>query len=210
MSGEESYKLPKFDGQNFGLWKKHVVVVLKTKGLMGALSEKLPKCPEETDLKAQAIILGALDQSVTQKVISCDTALGIWQRLKQIYENTSPASVGKVFEAYYSYKKAANDDMATHISKVEAMVLHLEEVGEIQSEVSIMSKLLHSLSAAYAGLKEAWDSVHPDLQTKTNLVARMLSQESAGPKEAKDVALVAGKKGQSTSSRPRVDKRQVF
>lgn len=210
MADEDSYKVPKFDGRNFGLWKKHVIVVMKTKGLSVTLTAE-SKATEALDLKAQAIILGALDQSVTQKIISCDTAAEMWQRLRQIYENTSPANVGKVFEAYYSYKKEAGDDMATHISKVEAMVLHLEEVGEQQSEVSVMSKLLHSLPASYSSLKEAWDSVHPDLQTKTNLVARMLSHDpSEGkPTDTKDVALVAGRRQEPTKTRPRMDKRKV-
>lgn len=57
-----------------------------------------------------------------------------------------------------------------------------------------MSKLLHSLPAGYNSLKEAWDSVHPDLQTRSNLIARMLSHDakvgtSSEPKV--DVALVA-------------------
>ena len=205
MAGEDNFKIPGFDGQNFGLWKRRVQVVLKTKGLGNTLlkayrgvddAQEVKIQKEVQDTKAQAILLGAMEQSVMQKVISCETAADIWERLHQVYENTSPASVGKIFEQYYSYKKDSKDDMATHISKVESLAIHLEQVGEKQSEVSIMSKLLHSLPSSYEALKEAWDSVHPTLQTRSNLIARMLSNDassSEATEASKDVALVVRK-----------------
>lgn len=204
MTNEEnsSLRVPRFDGRNFGLWKRHVSIILKSKGLSATINKTAIKSENATagvvsfteaqETSAQAILFGAMDQSVIQKVLSCETASDMWERLHQVYENTSPASVGKIFEQYYSYKKDSSDDMATHISKVEALAIHLEQVNEKQSDTSIMSKLLHSLPSSYNSLKEAWDSVHPTLQTRTNLVARMLAHDSSAPssKESKDMALV--------------------
>jgi len=194
MSGDDiSCRIPRFDGKNFGLWKRQVKVVLRAKGLLATLDKNEPSgFTEGQDNKTQAILFSAMEQSVIQKVLSCETSGEIWERLHQVYENTSPANVGKIFEQYYSYKKLDSDDMATHISKVESLAIQLEQVNEKQSEISIMSKLIHSLPASYDSLKEAWDSVHPTLQSRSNLIARMLAHDATTSAEpAKDVALVA-------------------
>lgn len=195
---DDSIKIVKFDGKNFGLWKKQVIVVLRTKGLNAAVVKAEDgedrKTTEDQDNRAQAVILSALEGTVMQKIIACDTAAEMWERLQQIYENSDPASVGKVLEEYYSYRKNSSDDMATHVSKVEALALHLKQIGQEQTEISIMSKLLHSLPAEYESLKEAWNSVHPDHQTKVNLIARMLAHnggQSEQPATAEEVALIA-------------------
>lgn len=197
MAGEGSNtRLPVFNGKNFGLWKKQVQIHLKVKELNEALvkveDDKKDAIWLKKDNEAQAILFSCMDQSVALKVASCDSATEIWSRLQEIYESTSAAMVAKVFEEYHSYRKSSGDDMATHVSKVEALASHLETVGQKQTDVSIMSRLLHSLPESHNALKEAWESVDPAKQTKEALISRLLSHTATTGESSKDVALVAG------------------
>ena len=205
MSSENnSFRLPVFNGKNFGLWKRQVMVVLKAKDLESSLAaptEETKATPpwQKKDNEAQAILFGSMDQTVALKVVSCESAADIWTRLKEVYESTNVALVGKVFEEYYSYRKNSGDDMATHVSKVEALASHLETIGQKQTDVSIMSRLLHSLPASYSSLKEAWESVDPGKQTKAALISRLLSHGSVNEEGNKDMALVTDRGHRETS-----------
>ena len=225
INGSGGYKVPVLDGKNFALWKKQILLVLKVKKLTSCLKQKTyitvdtdgdvkteASYSEDDELKTLTIINGSLDQSVQLKVVSCETAWETWERLHQIYENKTPANVAKIFEQYYSYKKMASDDMSAHISKVEALAIYLEEVGEKQSDISIMSRLLYSLPNEYGSLREAWESVHPDHQTKRNLISRLLAHESSKPGRdlgnTAEVALVAGKPKEARFSQGSDDRRK--
>lgn len=206
MGNEDNFRITKFNGSNFGLWKRHVSVVLRSKKLDEASEKpkintdgvKVEACTGEQDVDAQSIIFGVLDQSVIQKITSCATSAEIWERLCQIYQNTSQMNGGKIFGEYYAYSKDPKDDMSTHISKAESLALQLEQVGEKHSELSVMSKLLNCLPSAYNSLKEACDSVHPDLQTRSNLIARTLAHDvkiGSTSEQQADIALVVSGQG---------------
>ena len=204
-------KVPLFNGKNFGLWKKQVTVALKVKDLVAHLNvvadTKKDEAWHKKENEAQALLYSSMEQSVALKIVSCDTAADIWGRLREIYESTNVALVGKVFEEYYSYRKSPGDDMATHVSKVEALASHLDTVGQAQTDVSVMSRLLHSLPSSYNSLKEAWDSVEPRNQTKSKLISRLLSHGAVNEETVKDVALVAEKSQTSANQNQEKSKR---
>ena len=180
MTELEVSKVPVFDGSNWTLWKRRVTIYMKAKKIeyvVGPLTGPKPEKFDEDDNKVLQLLFNSMSDQVSQKVLSCSTASEVWSRLHQVFENRSPAMVGKMYEKYYSYKKSDSDDMAAHIAKVEALAISLESVGEKVSEVSIMSRLLYSLSASYASLMVAWDSVEPARQTRAELVSRLLSHD---------------------------------
>lgn len=61
-----------------------------------------------------------------------------------IYETTSKLSVSSLLQEYFAYAKTPEDDMSTHIVKVEQLALRLESVGQEQTKEAIMAKLLTS------------------------------------------------------------------
>ena len=210
MSEEVSkltFRIPILDGKNYALWKKQMRLVLRSKKLDKCLSPPstvtktdgsgqiiVPTYTEDEDRDCLAFINGYMATDQQLKVVSCETAWETWERLQAIYENRNPANVGKIFEQYYAYRKDSTDDMSSHISKVEALALQLQQVGEQQSEISIMAKLLYSLPDEFNSLKAAWESVHSSEQTRRNLVARLLAHEAGQVSKdgsAKEVALTA-------------------
>lgn len=56
--------------------------------------------------------------------------------------------------------------MSTHISKVEALAITLEQMKQPQTETAVMTTIIISLPESYLGFRRAWNSVHPSLKTK--------------------------------------------
>lgn len=215
-------RLPKFSGKNFQGWKRQVVVILKSKDLLLCLDakEKRPytdvktsheetqRAPveavdqgesESKETLTQGLLFSALDDKIIDQVQTCKTAAEIWKRLLLIYENASETNVDRLLQEYYSYQKVPQENMATHISRVEAMADQLGELGEPQSERSVVSKLLNSLPSDYDSLRNAWDATHPEFRTKDELITRLMKQEvkaKPAPRDAaREVAFYAKGKG---------------
>ena len=78
----------------------------------------------------------------------------------------------------HEYRMSPGDTMVQHLAKVQNMAACLKDVGEKVSDVTLMAKLLGSLSSKYAMLQTVWDSGDPEKQTLNNLVERLIRQES--------------------------------
>jgi hypothetical protein len=57
------------------------------------------------------------------------------------------------------------------------------DLGEPVSDLTIMGKILASLSPKYAAFQTAWDSVSPDQQMLNNLQERLIREEARLPAE---------------------------
>lgn len=164
-------------------------------GQLGGV-EKTEEQQENDNNEVLKLFFNSLSENVSQKVLSCTKAKDVWSRLHQVYENRSPAMVGKMYERYYSYRKEGSDDMGAHIAKAEALAIALGNVREKESEILIMSRLLHSLPTAYSPLITAWDSVQPSLQTREELISRLLNdiREGQVSKPGESSVFIAGAK----------------
>lgn len=201
MSSDQVWlKLPKFSGKNFQGWKRQLLVTFTNRGLSHRLQEaKDPegitsgrdrpdeakdesareahnKAEEEESL-AQGLIFNAIDETIMEKVQTCKTADAIWKRLLLFDENSSQTNIDRLLHEYHTYRKDPNQDMATHISRVESMADQLTELGEPQSERSAVFKLLNSLPDNYQSLKDAWDASSPTFRTKDELITRLIKHE---------------------------------
>lgn len=158
---------------------------------------------EKNETLTQGLLFSALDDKVMGQVQTCKTAADIWKRLLLIYENASETNVDRLLQEYYSYVKAAQEDMATHISRVESMADQLCLLGEPQSERSVISKLLNSLPKEYDAFRNAWDSVHPNYRTKDELITRLMKQDVLTPQvsrgSSKDVAMFINRPNDKSS-----------
>ncbi|UYV66529.1 hypothetical protein LAZ67_4001965 [Cordylochernes scorpioides] len=71
-----------------------------------------------------------------------------------------------------------NDNIATHISKVETLAQQMKDLGEPISDVALITKIICSLPDKYKNFITAWDSVSSEEKTLENLTARLLKEES--------------------------------
>jgi len=58
------------------------------------------------------------------------------------------------------------------------LAIQLRDLGEKVSDLTIMAKILSSLTSKFSVLQTAWDSVDPDRQTVEYLQERLITEES--------------------------------
>lgn len=191
----ERFEMRQFDGKNFVLWKFQMKLFLMGKELWDNVSGDTPKPvpadaaaptqPEterikkwnSADQKAMMYLTQGLSDGQLAKVINCNNAKAIWDRLCATHEQKDETSVLMVQQQFYEYRKDPNDDMSTHVSKVEQLARRLEDLGEKPSDNAIITKVLMTLPAAYRGLVSAWDSAPAGEKTLAKLTARLLKEE---------------------------------
>ena len=240
MSGEKAkgknrgiaYEIEEFsrrkDGQvndcqvrraQFLAWKAQMRSYLFACGWFGTIDGSLPypsKGPAEKvqewlkiDARAQAVILNGLERSVVRCVMTLSNAYEMWTSLTTLYESRCKVSLSLLLREFHANTMTEDMDMATHIANVESMAHRLSDLGKIVDESDIMAKLLN-LPRKFRHLLSAWDSVDPKLQTRDELIPRLLkeerlemSEEKASGKETSDSVAFAAKtkQGSAVSSR---------
>ncbi|UYV65135.1 hypothetical protein LAZ67_3003247 [Cordylochernes scorpioides] len=102
----------------------------------------------------------------------------MWKKLSTIYELKSETNKYLLQQRFFEYKMNPNDNIATHISKVETLAQQMKDLGEPISDVALITKIICSLPDKYKNFITAWDSVSSEEKTLENLTARLLKEES--------------------------------
>lgn len=72
---------------------------------------------------------------------------------------------------------SSGNTVVQHIAKVQNMVAQLSDVSAVVSDVTIMAKVLASLSSKYSTFLTAWDSVDPGRQSMEHLQERLIREK---------------------------------
>ncbi|UYV62645.1 hypothetical protein LAZ67_2001397 [Cordylochernes scorpioides] len=145
-------QIQKFNGDNFHLWKFQMKIILEAKDL-----------------------LSITDGS---EIVNCQTSAEMWKKLSTIYELKSETNKYLLQQRFFEYKMNPNDNIATHISKVETLAQQMKDLGEPISDVALITKIICSLPDKYKNFITAWDLVSSEEKTLENLTARLLKEES--------------------------------
>ncbi|UYV64053.1 hypothetical protein LAZ67_2006405 [Cordylochernes scorpioides] len=107
---------------------------------------------KKKDAKSKMLITTALEFKYLQQIVNCQTSAEMWKKLSTIYELKSETNKYLLQQRFFEYKMNPNDNIATHISKVETLAQQMKDL--------------------------AWDSVSSEEKTLENLTARLLKEES--------------------------------
>ncbi|UYV71452.1 hypothetical protein LAZ67_8003295 [Cordylochernes scorpioides] len=107
---------------------------------------------KKKDAKSKMLITTALEFKYLQQIVNCQTSAEMWKKLSTIYELKSETNKYLLQQRFFEYKMNPNDNIASHISKVEIQAQQLKDL--------------------------AWDSVSSEEKTLENLTARLLKEES--------------------------------
>lgn len=69
----------------------------------------------------------------------------MWTRLTQQYEQNAAENLFVLIDRYYQYNFNENDNMMTHLAKIEGMVGQLRELGSTIDGNQVVSKVLMTL-----------------------------------------------------------------
>ncbi|UYV83987.1 hypothetical protein LAZ67_X000796 [Cordylochernes scorpioides] len=181
-------QIQKFNGDNFHLWKFQMKIILEAKDLLSITdgSEVKPEIEDiakfsnwkKKDAKSKMLITTALEFKYLQQIVNCQTSAEMWKKLSTIYELKSETNKYLLQQRFFEYKMNPNDNIATHISKVETLAQQMKDLGEPISDVALITKIICSLPDKYKNFITAWDSVSSEEKTLENLTARLLKEES--------------------------------
>ncbi|UYV65259.1 hypothetical protein LAZ67_3003730 [Cordylochernes scorpioides] len=181
-------QIQKFNGDNFHLWKFQMKIILEAKDLLSITdgSEVKPEIEDiakfsnwkKKDAKSKMLITTALEFKYLQQIVNCQTSAEMWKKLSTIYELKSETNKYLLQQRFFEYKMNPNDNIATHISKVETLAQQMKDLGEPISDVALITKIICSLPDKYKDFITAWDSVSSKEKTLENLTARLLKEES--------------------------------
>lgn len=92
-------------------------------------------------------------------ILSCETAKEMWDRLTSVYEGKNATSVHMLQAKWFALTKDPQDDISSHIAKIEDISHRLKAMGKTVSESMIITKVLLTLSPSLSHFACAWESL---------------------------------------------------
>jgi hypothetical protein len=126
------------------------------------------------DEEARQVIVMSVDDNQNAYLFEETTAKGMWDRLKEAYQETSVANTLRLKSVFNSYKKNPEQSMADHVNKVREMAQELKAIGVTVPKEDIILILLDSLPEDYRMVKSSLKSQR-DLSVE--LVCARLKEE---------------------------------
>ncbi|XP_024873884.1 uncharacterized protein LOC112455901 [Temnothorax curvispinosus] len=189
MSSELSARHVQFDGTNFLGWKFQVTQIFLANDVLDVVNGDRVEPHDRTsaegkawvkdNAKAMFFISSSMEYSQLEPLLTCADV------------NTKVPRVSHM---------GPTDTVVQHVARVQNMATQLMDLGENLSDVTIMAKVLASLTAKFLAFHTAWDSVEPARQTIENLQERLLREESRLSADAGEVTVFAAVKVTKTST----------
>ena len=155
----------------------------------------------ETNAKVVNTLLGSLSQSYFVKVMQLKSTKGIWDKIILIYEGDSQVKCAKLqtLRIQYETLKMHNDEsIASYLLCIHEVVNCMKNLGQEIKEVTLVDKVLRSLSAKFESKVSAIEEKQ-DLQTITMTqlhgILTAFEMRQGGPSDMREDAFKASSKG---------------
>lgn len=177
----------KFDGHDYQGWKFQMRALFLAHRIWGIVNGAKVRPAGETpeaeawdveNARAMFLLSSTLELEQMRLLLICETACEMWTKLASIHEQKSATNKLMLSTKLYEYKMDGNDSITQHVAKVNNMAAQLNDIGEKVSDVTIMAKILGSLTPKYSNFLTAWDNMPPEMQTRENLEERLRREES--------------------------------
>lgn len=192
MGSGHFYSIKKLkDAETYIIWKFQIDIYLKSSGLFGLVQP----CEEPTgkeaagssaksaasiqqDAKFQRLIISTVDENVLVHIMTCNSGLEMYNKLKSIFEKDSDYQKVTLLSQLYNFSYETNKSVADNISKLQNIANRLTILGEQISDTMIIAKIISSLPEQFKHFSTAWESTPREERTLTNIIARLSSEES--------------------------------
>ena len=221
--GEGTRVIDKFNGDNFGLWKFKMEMILSEKDLWEIVEgtekpppsdaeDKLKKAYERRAKKAFSMIACNLVDRQLAHVRSCKGAAEAWRVLCNIHETKSLSNMLFIRRKFFTCKMQESDDMLDHINKVKGLADQLACLEVPVTDGDIVMTLLESLPPSYEYLitaLETRDMKELDMDFITARLVHEVSKRKENETQDGGAALLS-RYGQGGSSQQRKETRTCF
>lgn len=163
---EFAYKPPKFNENNFNLWKSRMSLFLEASGPDIPYAIKYTRF-DHLDAKVKHIIADSLPDNVFQSVLNCSSAKEMWDTLCLIYEGTENVKEIKKVKLNREYELflAKNGESVTDTyNRFNGLLNDLRAVGIVKEKVALVYKFVNALP-------NHWDDLTTSLRMNDSLAA---------------------------------------
>lgn len=200
---EESIKIEKFSGFNFGLWKDSIGDILYQKdnlylALQGVEKKPMDMKDEEWELldrKALGVIRLSLAKSVVSNVRTETTTKGLMDALARLYETPSATNKIYLMNKLFSMKHSESISMHEHLNNFNALISQLSSVEMKFDDEMVAVAFLCTLSEDWSPVVTAVSNSVPRSEKLKfeDVTAKILSEETkrklSGESSSSSVAL---------------------
>lgn len=199
MADKDYAELTKLDGNNYQMWNFEITFLIGAKGLTsfidGTAAEPTKaanngKDWQEWNQKSSQVmvyLLGSVDRKLRQLLINCTKPKEVWDKLKQLYGDSSEDAKEAAWEEYYSFKMDDSKSLSLQIEQLESICRKLKEAGETLSDSAVTSKLLNSLPPRFSILRVTWDCTPAAERKKDALIAKIFKEDKRMIASEKDM-----------------------
>ena len=148
------FKIEKFNGSNFSLWKMKMRAILMKDNCLLAIGDRPTEITDdnkwkEMDGNAVANLHLALADAVLSSIAEKKTAKEIWDTLTRLYEAKSLHNKIFLKRRLYTLRMAESSSMTDHINTLNTLFSQLTELGYKIDENERAELLLQSLPDSY-------------------------------------------------------------
>lgn len=155
----------RFDGTNFQGWKFRLRTLLIANEINDVVNRDrvLPAdCTAATakqwvrdNAKAMFLISSTLEADQMEPLLVCKTAKEMWDNLCRIHEQRSASNKLLLLQKFHEYRMGLSDSVVQHIAKIRNSAAQITDIGEPVTDITVIAKMLGSLSAKYATFQTA-------------------------------------------------------
>ena len=180
---KHAIRYPILNGDNYLHWKFRMEYNLRSRKLWAVVSwdKKRPLDEEEgrkwddLDEEARQVIVMTVNDNQNSYLFDETLAKGMWDRLKDAYQEVSVSNRLRLKSAFNTYRKDPAHTISQHVSKVKELVQQLKAVGVTVAKEDVILILLDSLPEDYRIVKSSLKSQR-DL-TVEQVCARLREEE---------------------------------
>ncbi|XP_043700129.1 uncharacterized protein LOC122650818 [Telopea speciosissima] len=168
MDNNSSYshsKVPQFDGTGYDFWRIRMETYLKSLGYgvwmsvkngykipTSDITDTVERKTYENNSKTKNALLSALVNTEFARVVGCETAKEVWDKLQNVHEGDEKIKEAKVqhYRSLFDNLKMSDEDtVESFMSKVHEIINAIRSLGEEIKAAVVVKKILRSLPDLY-------------------------------------------------------------
>lgn len=178
MNSSHQSRMFDLTDKNWSEWKYSISIELDAEEALGvangterrpAVGVRLQEVWDAKNRKAKRLINHWIGQ-FRPYVLQTTTAAETWATLLALCERRDPQHVYALQQQLFAYKYRLGMSMKDHIVQVQKLVADLRAVGEVVTEVAVITKLLASLPQSFEAMVMSWEARPQVEKTLINLI----------------------------------------
>lgn len=200
---EEKFRIPTFNGNNFGSWKFRLEAILDQHDLIQFIKKSLEeiiqeieqgnKSPEEkekeiikimkSEKKCKSLVINCIGDEQLEHIKDKARAKEIFETLKAIFERKSIVNQLYLRKRLFTTRYNEEDDMNQYILNFDKMIRELKEAGAKIDDFDIICHLLLSLPKSFDAVVAVLETLEQERLTlelvKTRLIDEYYKQRNS-------------------------------